>query len=317
MYQISIKDIKQAHEAIQPFIHRTPVLSSTLINDFAQNEIYFKCENFQKVGAFKMRGASNAVIKLLKSKKVKGVATHSSGNHAAALALSAKYNQIPATIIMPSNAPQIKKNAVKSYGANIILCEPTLEAREYELNKFIKESGFHFIHPYNDLNIIEGQATASLELLEDVPNLDIIMAPVGGGGLISGTALTAKQMSQSIKVFGGEPLGANDAAISFHQKRFVPQTNPNTIADGLKTSLGEIPFEIIMDHVDNILTCSEENIVMAMRLIWERMKIIIEPSCAVPLAALLQTKSITNKKVGIILSGGNVDLDHYFDRISI
>jgi len=305
----TLEDIRAAHERIQPFIHRTPVLSSSAINEIAGCEIYFKCENFQKVGAFKARGAANAVSKLSEEDKKAGVATHSSGNHAAALARAAKIAGIPAYIVMPETAPDIKKKAVKEYGGEIIECKPTQAAREETLEKVVEETGATFIPPYDHLDVIEGQATCALELLEDNPDLDVIMAPVGGGGLLSGTALTSHYLKPEVKIIAGEPEGANDAYLSFTTGSLKPMIGPNTIADGLLTSLGKINFRIILDHVDDILTVSDEQIIAAMRLIMERMKIIIEPSCAVPLAALLANKErFAGKKVGIILSGGNVNL---------
>jgi threonine dehydratase len=305
----TLEDIRAAHERIQPFIHRTPVLSSSAINEIAGCEIYFKCENFQKVGAFKARGAANAVSKLSEEDKKAGVATHSSGNHAAALARAAKIAGIPAYIVMPETAPDIKKKAVKEYGGEIIECKPTQAAREETLEKVVEETGATFIPPYDHLDVIEGQATCALEFLEDNPDLDVLMAPVGGGGLLSGTALTSHYLKPEVKIIAGEPEGANDAYLSFTTGSLKPMIGPNTIADGLLTSLGKINFRIILDHVDDILTVSDEQIIAAMRLIMERMKIIIEPSCAVPLAALLANKErFAGKKVGIILSGGNVNL---------
>jgi len=305
-----LKDIKRAHERIKPFIHRTPVLSSSSINRITGASVYFKCENFQKVGAFKFRGATNAVLLLDSRFKKSGVATHSSGNHAAALALAAKNIDIKAYVVMPYTAPKIKKKAVKSYGAEITFCEPTLAARESTLNEVIEKTGAKFIHPYNNKNIIAGQGTAALEFLNELVDLDIIMAPVGGGGLMSGTAIAAKGINSKIKVIAAEPKNADDAYRSFKSGHLIPSENPNTIADGLLTSLGDLTFKIISEKVDDIVTVSENSIIEAMRLIWERMKIIIEPSSAVPLAALLEHKQLfSGKRVGIILSGGNVDLN--------
>ena len=305
----SLDDIMAAHARIQPFIHHTPVLTSSAINEMAGCEIFFKCENFQKVGAFKARGAANAVSKLEKEDRRSGVATHSSGNHAAALARAAKVAGIPAYIVMPRTAPEIKKAAVKGYGGEIIECEPTQAAREETLEKVVNDTGAIFIPPYDHMDVIEGQATCALELIGDVPGLDYIMAPVGGGGLISGTALSAHYLDKNIKVIAAEPEGANDAYQSFRSKTLTPMVKPDTIADGLLTSLGKINFEIILEYVDDILMVDDKQIIAAMRLIMERMKIIIEPSCAVPLAALLANKErFAGKKVGIILSGGNVNL---------
>lgn len=305
----SLNDIRHARVRIKSFIHRTPILTSSAINEMAGCEIYFKCENFQKVGAFKARGAANAVMKLSDEEKAKGVATHSSGNHAAALARAAQIAGIPAYIVMPSSAPEIKKKAVKGYGGEIIECEPNLQARETTLEKVVKETGATFIPPYDFMDVIEGQATCALEFLEDEPDLEVILAPVGGGGLLGGTALLSHEWDEGIEVYGAEPSGADDAYRSFKSGKIIPQTKPNTIADGLLTSLGVLNFEIIRRYVKDILLATDNQTIDAMRLIYERMKIVIEPSCAVPLAALLANKALfKGKKVGIILSGGNVDL---------
>ena len=305
----SYADIEKAHRLIRKYAHRTPVLSSVSINNIVGAELLFKCENFQKVGAFKFRGACNAVYALSEEEARKGVATHSSGNHAAALALAARMRGINAHIVMPENSPEIKKKAVAGYGANITFCKPTLEARESTLAEVIGKTGASEIHPYNNFHVIAGQGTACKEFIEDKGGFDIVMAPVGGGGLLSGTALTTKHMLPACKVIAAEPAGADDAFRSFHSKKFVPSVKPKTIADGLLTSLGERNFVIILDKVDDIVTVSEESIIEAMRMIWERMKIIIEPSSAVPLAAILEGKvDVQDKKVGIILSGGNLDL---------
>ncbi|MDO8929157.1 MAG: pyridoxal-phosphate dependent enzyme [Bacteroidota bacterium] len=302
-------DIQTAHDRIRPFIHRTPVLTSKSINQIVGAELFFKCENFQKVGAFKFRGACNSVLALSDEEAKKGVCTHSSGNHAAALALAARMRGIPAYIVMPENAPEIKKKAVAGYGAQITFCEPTLAARESTLKKVAAETGATEIHPYNYFNVICGQGTAAKELIEETGQLDILMAPVGGGGLLSGTAISAKAMLPDVRVIAAEPAGADDAFRSFQSKTLQPSVNPKTIADGLLTSLGSLTFPIIQNEVDQIVTVSEESIIAAMRMIWERMKIIIEPSSAVPLAAILENKvNVKGKKVGIILSGGNVDL---------
>ena len=302
-------DVGQAHKMVQKYAHRTLVLTSSSINKITGGELYFKCENFQKVGAFKFRGACNAVFSLSEKDAQKGVATHSSGNHAAALALAAQMRGIGAQIVMPDNSPEIKKKAVAGYGAKITFCEPTLKARENTLAKVIAETGVTEIHPYNNFNVIAGQGTCAKELIEDYENFDIIIVPVGGGGLLSGTAISTKYLSPNCKVIAAEPAGADDAFQSFQAKKFIPSVNPKTIADGLLTSLGERNFTIILEKVDDIVTVSEEMIVEAMRMIWERMKIIIEPSSAVPLAAILEGKiNVQNKKVGIILSGGNLDL---------
>lgn len=306
----TLEDIRKAHETISPYAHRTPVLSSQKVNERAGAELYFKCENFQKVGAFKFRGGCNAIMTLAEEQAKKGVATHSSGNHAQAVALSAKMRGIPAYVVMPENAPKVKVQAVKDYGAEVTFCASTLEARESTLQEVVDRTGATFIHPYNDPRIIAGQGTAALELMEQQPDLDIIMAPVGGGGLLSGTALSVKNTYSEIKVIGVEPKLADDAYRSFKEGTLQPVYSTETIADGLRTSLGELPFEIIREHVDDIYTVSEEGIVDAMRFIWERMKIIIEASCSVPVAAVFdQHEELKGKKIGIIITGGNVDLD--------
>ncbi len=272
-------------------------------------ELFFKCENLQKVGAFKFRGACNSVFSLTQEEAINGVCTHSSGNHAAALALAARMRGIPAYIVMPENAPEIKKIAVAGYGAQITFCTPTQEARETTLKKVATKTGATEIHPYNYFNVICGQGTAAKELIEEIGILDIVMAPVGGGGLLSGTALSTKALQPNAWVIAAEPAGADDAFRSFYSKILQPSVAPKTIADGLLTSLGSLTFPIILNEVDQIVTVSEEGIVAAMRMIWERMKIIIEPSSAVPLAAILENKlEVKGQKVGIILSGGNVDL---------
>ncbi|MDD2303569.1 MAG: pyridoxal-phosphate dependent enzyme [Prolixibacteraceae bacterium] len=305
----TFEDIKSAHDRIRPYIHHTPVLSSKSINEIVGAELFFKCENLQKVGAFKFRGACNSVFSLSEEEAKNGVCTHSSGNHAAALALAARMRGIPAYIVMPENAPEIKKIAVAGYGAQITFCTPTLEARESTLKKVAAETGATEIHPYNYFNVICGQGTAAKELIEEIGLLDVVMAPVGGGGLLSGTALSVKALLPGAKVIAAEPAGADDAFRSFYSKTLQPSVSPKTIADGLLTSLGSLTFPIILNDVDQIATVSEESIVAAMRMIWERMKIIIEPSSAVPLAAILENKvDAKGKKVGIILSGGNVDL---------
>ena len=302
--------IKAAHKRITPYIHRTPVLSSEAINDIIGTRLFFKCENFQKAGAFKSRGACNAVFSLGEKQLARGVCTHSSGNHAQALARAARLRNAKAFIVMPETSPAVKVAGVKGYGGSITFCKPTLAAREETLLKIMEEYGALEIHPYNNYTIMCGQATAAVEMIEETGPLDIIMAPVGGGGLLSGTALAANYFSKGTKVIAGEPEMANDAYRSFHSGTFIPSENPRTIADGLLTSLGSLTFPVIMDHVDDIVTCSEEGIVKAMRLIWERMKIIIEPSSAVPLGCIMEGKvDVQGKNVGIVLSGGNVDMD--------
>jgi len=314
---INISDIKNAHQRIKPFIHCTPVLSSENINRITESKIYFKCENFQKVGAFKARGATNAVLSLTKEDLQKGVATHSSGNHAAALALAAKRQNTKAYIVMPRTAPIVKIEAVKGYGAEIVFCEPTLSARESTLEQVVQKTGATFIHPYDNYNIIAGQGTAALELLEQTSELDLVMAPIGGGGLMSGTALSVSSLSPSSKIMGVEPAGADDALRSFQQGKIIPSVNPKTIADGLLTSLSKKTFNIITKHVHEILTVKEESIVQAMRLIWERMKIIVEPSSAVPFAAVLEHDlGKMFQRIGIIISGGNVNLNSFWEYLS-
>lgn len=302
------QDIIEAHERIKNQIHLTPILSSSLINNILGCEVYFKCENFQKVGAFKFRGASNSLLSLSEDELRKGVATHSSGNHAAALALAAKMKNVSAYIVMPRTAPQIKKIAVEGYGAKIILCEPTQQAREEALRSVVNETGATFIHPYNNYSVIAGQATCAKEILEEHSDLDYIIPPVGGGGLSSGTCLSARYFSEKTKVIGAEPKGADDAYRSLRDKNIYPSVNPATICDGLLTSLGEKTYAILSESIEEILTVHEESTVEAMKLIWERMKIIIEPSSAVTLAAILENKEkFTGKNIAVILSGGNVD----------
>ncbi|MBF89583.1 MAG: serine dehydratase [Candidatus Marinimicrobia bacterium] len=305
----SLNDIYSAADRILPYAHITPVMTSSFINKITQSEIYFKCENFQKVGAFKFRGACNTVFSLTNSEAIKGVGTHSSGNHAAAVAFAAKLRGIKAHVVMPKSAPEIKKEAVASYGADITFCEPTLEAREITLKQVINKTGAFEIHPFDEPRVIAGQGTATLELLKEIEDLDAILTPIGGGGLICGTAIAATKLNDSISIIGTEPKNADDAYQSFKLGTLIPQINPNTIADGLRTSLSELTFSIIKKYVDEIITVTEEEIIHAMQIILERMKIVVEPSCAVPLAAVLKKNSnLKNKKIGIILTGGNVDL---------
>ncbi|TSA29111.1 MAG: pyridoxal-phosphate dependent enzyme [Bacteroidetes bacterium] len=307
----SLHEIKEAHHRILPFIHRTPVLTCQGINRLVKAELWFKCENLQKVGAFKARGATNAVRSLDSGQLRKGVATHSSGNHAQALSWTARLAGTTAHIVMPTNSNRVKVDAVKEYGGLITFCEPTLESRETTLNTVLQETGAVEIHPYNNLKIIAGQATSTVELLQEKKDLEIVMAPVGGGGLLSGTALACHYLSPGTRVIAAEPTGADDAYRSFTQRTLIPSVDPDTIADGLRTSLGSLTFPIILALVTQILTVQEESIVLAMRLLWERMKVIVEPSAAVPLAALLEGHAgLRGKRIGIILSGGNADLDH-------
>lgn len=305
----ALSDIQSAHRRIIPFIHRTPVLTSRLLNTIAGCEMFFKCENFQKVGAFKFRGATNAVLSLTDDQKKAGVVTHSSGNHAAALALAAGMNGIRAFIVMPENAPSVKKDAVAGYGALITFCKPTLQAREETCRNIMETEGATLVHPYDNFSVICGQGTASLELLEEINDLDVVIAPVGGGGLMSGTSTCVKGISRKTVVIGAEPLNANDAWKSFTTGILTPSVNPLTIADGLLTSLSELTFSIIRKNVDDIFTVSEESIISAMKLVWERMKIIIEPSSATVFAAVMENRQFfRGKRTGLIISGGNVDL---------
>jgi threonine dehydratase len=308
MTKPSLKDIQECHERILPYVHRTAVLQSTSINELAGCQVLFKCENFQKIGAFKARGGMNAVLRLTKEQQQKGLTTHSSGNHAQAIALAAKAVGTTAYIVMPSNAPKIKKRGVEALGGKIIECEPTLAAREKGVEKVIAETGATFIHPFDNDDVISGQATTAKELIEDYGNFDIIMAPVGGGGLLSGTALACHYLSPETEVWAGEPEGAADAILSFESGKVEKAPYINTIADGLLTNLSE---RIIKQYVKGILLVNDDEIIAAMKLIYERLKIVIEPSCAVPFAALLKNKEqFKGKKVGIILTGGNVDVEN-------
>lgn len=300
--------IEQAHERIKPYVHRTPVMTSEAINEIAGCSIFFKCENLQKIGAFKARGAMNAALQLSPEQRAKGIATHSSGNHAQAIARAAKILGIPSYIVMPKNAPEIKKKGVRGYGGQIFECEPNVQSRESTLADVIAKTGATEIHPFNNDHVMAGQGTAAKELIEDSPSLDFILAPVGGGGLLSGTLLTAKFFSPNTRVIAGEPLGSDDAYRSLQSGK-IEIAQSKTIADGLLTSLGDKTFPVIRDHVQRIITVTEEEIIDAMRLVWERMKLIVEPSGAVPLAAVLKSRNeFSGKKVGIIFSGGNVDL---------
>lgn len=306
----TIDEIRQAAERIRPYAHRTPVLTCSSLDRQVAAKVFLKCENLQKVGAFKFRGACNAVFSLPESDLARGVVTHSSGNHAQALALAARLRGIPAYMVMPRTAPAVKKAAVAGYGGIITFCEPTLEARQATQEQVIAKTGATSIHPYNNYQVIAGQGTAALELLQDVPDLDVILAPVGGGGLLSGTSIAATEFSPGTRVIGTEPEGADDAFRSLAAGRILPSVNPQTIADGLLTSLGDLTFPIIRERVEQIVTVSEAAIVAAMKFIWERAKIVIEPSSAVPVGALWERKiDLTGLRVGVILSGGNVDLD--------
>jgi threonine dehydratase len=307
----SYKDIEAAALRMAGLVHHTPVLTSSAINEMTGLEAYFKCENFQKVGAFKYRGATNAILSLSNEQAARGVATHSSGNHAAALALAARKRGIPCYVAMPENAPQVKIEAVRHYGAEITFCEPTLQSREDTLKEIIRRTGAVFIHPFDNFNVISGQGTAAKEFLEEVPGLEVLLVPVGGGGLLSGSSIAAKSLKPGILVYGCEPANADDAFRSFHSGKIHPSVKPNTVADGLLTSLSELTFSIIRENTDDIYTVSEPSILYAMRLIWQRMKIIIEPSSAVPVAVMLDHKDqFAGKKTGIIISGGNCDLSN-------
>jgi threonine dehydratase len=307
----SLEDIRAAHKRIAPQIHRTPVLTSSALDEIAGMRLFFKCENFQSTGSFKIRGATNAVLSLSDDDARRGVVAHSSGNHAAALARAARLRSIPAWIVMPSNAPETKKIAVRSYGGQITECEPTLAARESTASAILQKTGANLVHPYDNLRVITGQGTAAVEFLEEVPDLDILFAPVSGGGLLSGTAIAAKEMQPQIRVAGGEPRNADDAYRSLASGKLEPAAKTETIADGLRATLCPLTFSILRERVDEIVPVSEDEIVEAMRLIWERMKIVVEPSGAVAAApALFRKISGGAKRAGIILSGGNLDLAH-------
>lgn len=307
---LSLVDVRAAAERIRPYIHRTPVLTSTQLDTRVGAHVFFKCENLQKTGSFKARGAHNAVYSLADADAARGVVTHSSGNHAGALARAAQRRGIPCTVIMPTNASAVKKAAVASYGATIIECEPTLSAREAAAAQVLAATDGTLVHPYDDCRVVAGQGTAALELLEDYPDLDLLLTPVGGGGLLAGSALTAKSLTGKIRVIGVEPELADDTFRSYHGTTRVVINSSTTIADGLRGSIGERNLALLRKHVDDVVTVSEAEIIAATRWLWERMKIVVEPSSAVPLAALLNGKvTVTGLRVGIILSGGNVDLD--------
>ena len=302
-------DVQEAAARLQGLVHHTPVLTCSSLDDRVGAQVFCKCENFQKAGAFKFRGASNAVTSLSDAEAKRGVATHSSGNHGAALALAARLRDVPARIVMPTNAPESKKAAVAAYGGTIVYCEPTQEAREAVLEAVVRDTGAAFVHPYDNAKVIAGQGTAALELCAAAPELDVILAPVGGGGMISGTALAVAARSPGTQVVAAEPEAADDAYRSLAAGKILPANYPNTVADGLRTSLGDLTFAIIQHHVAQIVTVSEDAIITAMRYVWERMKIIIEPSSAVPIAALLDNRlDVSGKRIGVMLTGGNVDL---------
>ena len=310
-YAASIDDVRAAAKRIKGIGHRTPILTSKTLDRLAGRKLFFKCENFQKVGAFKFRGGWNAISMLSDKNAENGVCTHSSGNHAQAVAYAALKRGIPAYIVMPNNSPDVKLKAVKGYGAHITLCEPTLEARRTTLEKIAEKTGAEVIHPFNNPNVIAGQGTAALEMIEDLGNLDAMIAPIGGGGLMSGTCITTRSLLPNAKLFGAEPKGADDAYRSLKEGKMLPQESPNTICDGLLTSLGENTWNILKDHLNAIYTVSDDEVIKAMKLIWERMKIIIEPSCATPVAVVMSPEFRALKgigKIGIILTGGNIDL---------
>jgi threonine dehydratase len=307
----TLKDVQAAVKRVSPYVHNTPVLTSSTIDRMLGTSVFFKCENFQRMGAFKIRGATNAILQLSADDRARGVITHSSGNFAAALALAARSLETKATIVMPSDAPRVKRKAVAGYGAEIIECAPGLKNRESTMETVQKKTGATFIHPSNDLNVILGNSTAVMELAKKVENMDVVIAPVGGGGLLAGTALATNHLNYYIETIGAEPFGADDAYLSLKIGKIQPCINPKTIADGLKTQLGDINFPIIQKFVSKIIRVEESEIIEAMRLIWERMKIIIEPSSAVAVAALLRNSSeFRKRKIGVILSGGNADLDN-------
>ncbi|WP_422355116.1 pyridoxal-phosphate dependent enzyme [Roseivirga pacifica] len=308
-FPLTLADIQSAHQRISPFIHRTPVMTSELVSEIAGCELFFKCENFQKIGAFKARGGLNAVLSLPEEQRQSGVVTHSSGNHAQAIAMAAKMAGVPAYIVMPETAPEIKKKGVASYGAQITFCKPTQQSREETAANIQQETGATFISPYNDYDVIAGQATASLELYDEVENLDALITPVGGGGLTAGAALVTHYFSPKTKLYAGEPDGAKDTYVSLQNGTLTPVENPSSIADGLLATMGDKNFDIIKEVIEAVFLVTDPKIVGAMRMIWERMKIIIEPSAAVPVAAILDNKAtFEGKRVGVILSGGNVDL---------
>ncbi len=310
---IQYSDIQDAYNRIKGIANKTPVMTSRTLNAQLNASVFFKCENFQRMGAFKFRGAYNAISQLTTTQKKKGIITHSSGNHAQAVALASQILGIKATIVMPKNSPQVKVNATRGYGAEVVFCESTLASREETTNKLIAQHGFYLVHPYDNDNVICGQGTAALELLMEVGTLDAIFAPVGGGGLLSGTAIAAKGFNPKIKVYAAEPKNADDAFRSIQAGKILTNDHPNTIADGLRTNLCDRTFNIIRQNVDQIVTVTEQEILRAMRFLWERMKIVVEPSGAVSLAGILSGRVSTNgQKIGVILSGGNVDLEDFF-----
>ena len=306
----TLADMLIAHERIKPHIHRTPVLTSRVMDELSGAELFFKCENFQKAGAFKARGASNAVFGLNDAEAAKGVATHSSGNHGTCLSYAAGRRGIPCTVVMPRTAPQAKKDAVRGYGGKVVECEPSTSSREAVFAEVVAASGAEFVHPYNDPRVIAGQGTCSKELIEQVDDLDAVIAPIGGGGMISGSCLTLSALAPRVSIYAAEPEQADDAYRSFKAGHIIADDAPNTIADGLKVPLKELTWHFVSQHVTDILTASEDEIVAAMKLTWKHMKIVMEPSCAVPLATILKNRDVfAGKRVGVIITGGNVDLD--------
>jgi threonine dehydratase len=306
----TFSDMLVAHERIKPHIHRTPVMTSRVIDEITGAKLFFKCENLQKAGAFKARGASNAVFGLTDAQAAKGVATHSSGNHGTCLSYAAGRRGIPCTVVMPRTAPQAKKDAVRGYGGRVVECEPSTTSREAVFAEVVAESGAVFVHPYNDERIIAGQGTCSKELIEQVDDLDAVIAPIGGGGMVSGTCLTLSHLAPQIAIYAAEPEQADDAYRSFKAGHIIADDAPNTVADGLKVPLKDLTWHFVRNHVTDILTASEEEIVDAMKLIWKRMKMVMEPSSAVPLATILKNRDLfAGKRVGVFITGGNVDLD--------
>lgn len=311
MYIPTFDDMVAAHERVKPYVHRTPVLTSSFLNQLTGAELFFKCENFQKAGAFKVRGACNAVFGLSEEMARKGVATHSSGNHALSLSYAAGRRGIPCHVVMPRTAPQAKKDAVIGYGGVITECEPSTSSREAVFAEVQAETGAEFVHPYNDHRVIAGQGTCSRELHDQVHDLDAVIAPIGGGGMVSGTCLTLSHIAPKTKIYAAEPLNADDAARSFRAGHIIADDAPDTVADGLKVPLKDLTWHFVQNHVTDILTATEEEIVDAMKLIWKRMKIVMEPSSAVPLATILKNRDVfAGKRVGVIITGGNVDLDN-------
>ena len=314
---MELSDVRQAYDRIKDKVVKTPVMTSTTIDGMTGCQVYFKCENFQRVGAFKFRGAINTVSQLTEAEQQKGVIAHSSGNHAQALALAARMLGVKATIVMPNNSPKVKVVATRGYGAEIVFCENSTESRARVADELVEKHGYTLVHPYNDHRIIAGAGTSALELMEEVGSLDYVFAPVGGGGFLSGTAITAKGLCPDSKVIAVEPENADDAYRSFKANKIFPSEYPNTIADGLRTQLGELTFEVIKKHVDEIMLVSEQEIVDAMRLFWERLKLVVEPSGAVSLAGLLKkSKDFSGSTVGVMISGGNIDLTDFFEMYS-